>query len=58
MKKIAPYAKAVIGAAVAGLGATGTALTDGHISPVEWVTIASATLVGLSAVFAVPNRPR
>ena len=56
MKKFAPYAKALIGAAVAGLGAAGTALTDGSISGSEWVAIVSAALVTLGAVFGVPNK--
>lgn len=52
-----PYAKAITGAVVAGLTALGTALTDGAVTPVEQVTIALATLTGLAAVWAVPNRP-
>ena len=52
-----PYAKALTGAAVAGLTALGTALTDGTVTPVERVTIVLATLTGLAAVWAVPNRP-
>ena len=55
MTKIAPYAKALVGAAVAGLGALGTALTDSHVSAQEWVAVASATLVALGVVFGVPN---
>lgn len=56
MNSIAPYAKAFVGAAVAGLGAAGTALTDGVISGQEWVAIASATIVALGVVFGVPNK--
>lgn len=56
MNSIAPYAKAIVGAAVAGLGAAGTALTDGVVSGQEWVAIASATLVALGVVFGVPNK--
>ncbi|MFG1800185.1 hypothetical protein ACGFI4_08430 [Micromonospora carbonacea] len=51
-----PYAKAVVAGLLAGLGALGAALTDGTVSPVEWVTVASATLAGLGVVYAVPNQ--
>lgn len=57
MNKIAPYAKAIIGALVAGLGALGVALEDGSISSQEYVTIAAAFLVALGAIFIVPNAP-
>ena len=61
MTTFAPYAKALIGALVAALGALGAALTpdaDGLVSvtPGEWVAVVSALLVGLLAVFAVPNK--
>lgn len=55
MSRFAPYAKAVIGALVAGLGALGVALEDGAINSQEYVTIAAAFLVALGAIFAVPN---
>ena len=55
MSRIAPYAKAIIGALVAGLGALGVALEDGSINSQEYVTIAAAFLVALAAVFIVPN---
>lgn len=54
--KLAPYAKALIGAAVAGLGSAAVALNDGHVTAGEWVAIASASLVTLGAVFGVPNK--
>lgn len=56
MTGVLPYAKAIVGALVAGLGALGTALTDGAVSAQEWVAVASATLVALGVVFGVPNR--
>jgi nitrate/nitrite transporter NarK len=61
MNKIAPYAKAVIGALVAALGALGAALTPDatglvSVNEGEWVAVVSALLVGLLAVFAVPNK--
>lgn len=37
---------AVTGALVGGLTALGTALTDGAITPAEWVAVALATLLG------------
>lgn len=55
MKKIAPYGKAITGSVVAGLGALGAALSDGTVSPVETVTIASATVVALGAIWTIPN---
>lgn len=51
------YAKAVMGAAAAGLGALGTALADGAVTATEWVVVASAALAGLALVWGVPNRP-
>lgn len=53
----ARYAKAIIGALVAGLGTLATALADDGIRPVEWVWVAIAFLTALSAVAVVPNRP-
>lgn len=55
LDKLAPYAKAIVGSAIAGLGALGTALTDNTVTAQEWVAVASATLVALGVVFSVPN---
>lgn len=52
-----PYAKAITGAAIAGLTTLGTALADGDVTPVEWVAVAIAGLTAMGAVWAVPNRP-
>ncbi|XTZ16423.1 hypothetical protein ACQSSU_03200 [Micromonospora echinospora] len=52
-----PYAKALTGAAVAGLTALGTALTDDRVTNAEWVTVALAAVAAFGAVWAVPNRP-
>lgn len=52
---VAPIAKSVTGALVAGLGALGTALTDGVVSPAEWVAVVSATLVASYAIWQIPN---
>lgn len=51
------YAKAVVGALVAGLSALLPGLEDGALSGPEWVTAAVAALVALGAVWAVPNTP-
>ncbi|MGW9196043.1 hypothetical protein [Micromonospora chersina] len=55
--KLKPYAKAIVGAAVAGLTALGAALTDDQVTTVEWVGVAVATLAALGVVWAVPNKP-
>lgn len=57
MEKLKPYAKAIVGAAVAGLTALGTALADNQVTTVEWVGVAVATLGALGIVYAVPNKP-
>lgn len=51
------YAKAIVAAAVAGLGSLGTALGDNVVSGQEWVTITSVTLVALGAVWGITNKP-
>ena len=60
MNAVAPYAKAIIAALVAGLGALASALVDGNslgdVSDGQWVAVVVAFLVGLAAVFAVPNK--
>lgn len=53
---IGMYAKAIVGGAIAGLTALGTALADEKVTSLEWVAIAIATLAGLGAVWAVPNK--
>ena len=49
------YAKAVVGALIAGLGALASALTDGGVTMAEWVTVASATLIAFAGVWSIPN---
>ncbi len=51
------YAKAIVGALVAGLGALQTSLVDDRVTGNEWVMIASATLAALGLVWGVPNSP-
>ncbi|MGH3740888.1 MAG: hypothetical protein ACRDT1_06100, partial [Micromonosporaceae bacterium] len=41
-----------------GLGALGTALADGAVTPVEWVGVALATVTALGVVLRVPNTPK
>jgi hypothetical protein len=52
-----PVAKALTGAAIAGLAIAATALTDEVITPAEWVGIAGGTLAALYGVWRVPNTP-
>jgi len=54
---IAPYAKAVIAALIAGLTAISTGLVDGGLTWSEGITAVIAFFVALGAVFTVPNRP-
>ena len=49
------YAKAVVGAIIAGLATTQVALTDNIISNVEWIQIVSAVVAALGLIWAVPN---
>lgn len=50
------YGKAISGAALAGLGAAGVAITDGVIDPAEWIAIAIAVITAGAVVFSVPNK--
>lgn len=56
MTTIAPYAKALVGALVAGLTALLPALADERLTSTEVVTAVIAFLVALGAVYAIPNR--
>lgn len=56
MSRVAPYAKALVAALVAGLTAVATGLDSSGLSAQEWIYAVVAFLVGLGAVFAVPNR--
>jgi hypothetical protein len=51
------YLKAIVAALIAGLGALATGLGDGSLSAQEYIYAAIAFLVGLGAVWAVPNTP-
>lgn len=50
------YAKFGVAAAIAGLTALASAITDDHVTSAEWVMIALAAL-GAFGVWLVPNRP-
>ncbi len=51
------YAKAIVAAVMAGLGALGTALADGSVTATEWVVVASSVFAALALVWGVPNAP-
>ncbi len=54
--KPSEYAKAITGAALAGLTALGAALADGEgVTGGEWVAIAVAVVATFGGVFGVPN---
>lgn len=55
---LAPYAKSIVGALVAGLGSLSQALDDGSVTAQEWVGVAIATLAAFGVVFGVPNKDR
>jgi hypothetical protein len=59
MSKVAPYAKAVVGAIVAALGVLGGFLVNdtavGDVTAGQWVAVAVAFFVAFGAIFAVPN---
>lgn len=52
------YAKAIVGAVVAGLGSLYLALDNDVVTAQEWVGIASLTLATFAGVWGVPNAAR
>ncbi|HET9866436.1 MAG TPA: hypothetical protein VFQ06_04020 [Nitrospira sp.] len=54
---MAHYAKAIVGAFIAGLGALVTGLADDALSNSEWLIATIAFLIALGGVWAVPNKP-
>lgn len=50
------YIKAIYGAAVAFLGALGTAMTDSTVTGQEWIVIATGTILAAGGVFGLRNR--
>lgn len=55
MSSIDKYAKAIVGAVVAGLAVLQTAMQDDNMTANEWIGVAAATLGALALVWAVPN---
>lgn len=55
LKRIAPIAKAVTGTVIAGLGSLAVAVTDGVITPEEWIGAAVVTLTASYAIWRIPN---
>lgn len=51
------YSKAIVAALIAGLGAFGTAMLNGTVTPNEWVVIVTAALAGSGLVYTTPNAP-
>jgi hypothetical protein len=51
------YAKAIVAALVAGLGALQVAQADNHVTSNEWVQVASAVVAALGLVWGVQNAP-
>lgn len=57
MKSFGLYAKAIVGALIAALGAFQVALLSPGVTSAEMVTVAIAFLAGLGFVWATPNTP-
>jgi hypothetical protein len=55
MTVLQQYAKALIGAIVAALGAAGAALADGHMTTVEGVAVAATFFGALGGVAGIKN---
>jgi hypothetical protein len=58
MTTVLRYAKAIVGAAAAGVAVYLTARTDGQVTTDEWLGILLAVLAGGGVVGAVPNKPK
>ncbi|TFD80723.1 hypothetical protein E3T54_02990 [Cryobacterium sp. Sr8] len=57
MNMFSPYAKAIVGGIVSGLGTAAVALEDGAVSPIETIFIVLAFIAGTGFVYATPNKP-
>ncbi len=55
MSAVNPYLKAIFGAAMAGLGAYITAVSDGSVTAAEWAAILLAAVGSAAVVWGVPN---
>jgi len=58
LDRLAPIAKALVGALAAGVGAVAAAAIDDHVTTGEWWAAAASAMAALAAVYAVPNAPR
>lgn len=58
MTNIGTFAKAIVGALIAGGGSLVVALDDGIVTAQEGVTCGLAFLIALGAVWGVPNARR
>lgn len=56
MSSLNPYAKAIAGALLAGLGAYQVALLTPGVTAAEWAGIAIATLGTLTGVYVTTNK--
>jgi hypothetical protein len=60
VSKLSPIAKAIVGAIIAALSLlSGYLVNDtslGDISSGQWIAVVIAFLVGLSVIWAVPNK--
>lgn len=54
--RLSRYAKAIVAAFAAGLGAMAAAAEDDVISLQEWVTVGIAAVGALGVTWAVPNK--
>lgn len=50
------YAKAIVGALVAGLAALQTALLDDKVTTNEWIAVATAVVTALGLIWGVQNK--
>jgi hypothetical protein len=57
IEKVAPVAKAIIGALVAFLASLATGLEDGALNWYEFVIALGFLIGGFGAVFSIPNKP-
>lgn len=52
------YAKAIVGAIVAGAGSLQVALADNVVTTTEWIQVGTTVVVALGLVWGVQNAPK
>lgn len=57
MRKLKPYAKAIVAGGAAFFGSLATAASDDVVTSSEWALIASTTFAALYGVFRTPWMP-